>query len=280
MYWSAEIMKYWLFGPVISGKKIMEYNEIWGSHGLRTCGLAQVRFDAGESREEAKPILVCCVFFFFALSSNRLEYFNSKYLQKILLREYDQPKSSIVLLYEKLERKHAIELAEAGQLGHAPSHPSLLWVVPFLSLLPILPLEGTVMESFYKLLCLLCSSLLGNPMRGATELGQMQNKHYLKMRRWVLKMIRWMSNLLALMDSFWCCAWRLISITCRVTQKWCSEEEAPAPFLMPLHYYACWRDPTVRTIIGLREQGQIFASQNGRLISHRQFRSATALLPA
>nr|XP_013815653.1 PREDICTED: sodium/hydrogen exchanger 2-like [Apteryx mantelli mantelli] len=57
---------------------------------------------------------------------DKLEYFNSNYLQKILLREYDQPKSSIVLLYEKLERKHAIELAEAGQLGHAPSHPSLL----------------------------------------------------------------------------------------------------------------------------------------------------------
>ncbi|KAM6124705.1 sodium/hydrogen exchanger 2-like [Phoenicopterus ruber ruber] len=57
---------------------------------------------------------------------DKLEYFNSKYLQKILLREYDQPKSSIVLLYEKLERKHAIELAEAGQLGRAPSHPSLL----------------------------------------------------------------------------------------------------------------------------------------------------------
>ncbi|XP_069723452.1 sodium/hydrogen exchanger 2-like [Phaenicophaeus curvirostris] len=57
---------------------------------------------------------------------DKLEYFNSKYLQKILLREYNQPKSSIVLLYEKLERKHAIELAEAGQLGHAPSHPSVL----------------------------------------------------------------------------------------------------------------------------------------------------------
>ncbi|NWW62734.1 SL9A2 protein, partial [Ifrita kowaldi] len=57
---------------------------------------------------------------------NVLEYFNSKYLQKILLREYDQPKSSIVLLYEKLERKHAIELAQAGQLGHGPAHPSFL----------------------------------------------------------------------------------------------------------------------------------------------------------
>ncbi|XP_009994909.1 PREDICTED: sodium/hydrogen exchanger 2-like [Chaetura pelagica] len=49
---------------------------------------------------------------------DKLEYFNSKYLQKILLRECDQPKSSIVLLYEKLERKHAIQLAEAGQLGN------------------------------------------------------------------------------------------------------------------------------------------------------------------
>ncbi|XP_057237726.1 sodium/hydrogen exchanger 2-like [Malurus melanocephalus] len=57
---------------------------------------------------------------------DKLEYFNSKYLQKILLREYDQPKSSIVLLYEKLERKHAIELAQAGQLGHGPAHPSFL----------------------------------------------------------------------------------------------------------------------------------------------------------
>ncbi|KAG6934331.1 solute carrier family 9 member A2, partial [Chelydra serpentina] len=53
-------------------------------------------------------------------------YFNSKYLQKFLLREYEQPKSSIVLLYEKLERKHAIELVEAGQLIHEPSHTSLL----------------------------------------------------------------------------------------------------------------------------------------------------------
>ncbi|XP_038271048.1 sodium/hydrogen exchanger 2-like [Dermochelys coriacea] len=57
---------------------------------------------------------------------DKLEYFNSKYLQKFLLREYDQPKSSIVLLYEKLERKHAIELVEAGQLIHEPSHTSLL----------------------------------------------------------------------------------------------------------------------------------------------------------
>ncbi|XP_054851788.1 sodium/hydrogen exchanger 2-like [Eublepharis macularius] len=57
---------------------------------------------------------------------DKLEYFNSKYLQKFLLREYMQPKSSIVLLYEKLERKHAIELAEAGQLICGPTHSSLL----------------------------------------------------------------------------------------------------------------------------------------------------------
>nr|XP_005899491.1 PREDICTED: sodium/hydrogen exchanger 2 [Bos mutus] len=57
---------------------------------------------------------------------DKLEYLNSKYLQKILLREYDQARSSIVLLYEKLERKHAIELAEAGQLVHTPSSTSLL----------------------------------------------------------------------------------------------------------------------------------------------------------
>ncbi|XP_062940760.1 sodium/hydrogen exchanger 2-like [Cynocephalus volans] len=57
---------------------------------------------------------------------DKLEYFNSRYLQKVLLREYDHPKSSIVLLYEKLERKHAIELVEAGQLLHTPSSTSLL----------------------------------------------------------------------------------------------------------------------------------------------------------
>ncbi|XP_060105099.1 sodium/hydrogen exchanger 2-like [Heteronotia binoei] len=57
---------------------------------------------------------------------DKLEYLNGKYLQKFLLREYMQPKSSIVLLYEKLERKHAIELAEAGQLICGPTHSSLL----------------------------------------------------------------------------------------------------------------------------------------------------------
>ncbi|XP_058010616.1 sodium/hydrogen exchanger 2-like [Ahaetulla prasina] len=52
---------------------------------------------------------------------DKLEYFNSKHLQKYLVREYKQPKSSIVLLHEKLERKRAIQLAEAGQLSWRPS---------------------------------------------------------------------------------------------------------------------------------------------------------------
>ncbi|KAM4696646.1 sodium/hydrogen exchanger 2-like isoform 2-T2 [Rhinophrynus dorsalis] len=47
---------------------------------------------------------------------DKFEYFNTKYLRKILLRD-NQPKSSIVLLYEKLEKKHAIELAVAGHLS-------------------------------------------------------------------------------------------------------------------------------------------------------------------
>ncbi|KAK9393470.1 sodium/hydrogen exchanger 2-like [Crotalus adamanteus] len=57
---------------------------------------------------------------------DKLEYFNSKHLQKYLVREYMQPKSSIVLLHEKLERKRAIELAEAGQLSWRPSRKVLL----------------------------------------------------------------------------------------------------------------------------------------------------------
>ncbi|XP_063169833.1 sodium/hydrogen exchanger 2-like [Candoia aspera] len=57
---------------------------------------------------------------------DKLEYFNSKYMQKFLLREYVQPKSSIVLLYEKLERKRAVELAEAGQLSWRPPRKALL----------------------------------------------------------------------------------------------------------------------------------------------------------
>ncbi|KAM3910509.1 sodium/hydrogen exchanger 2-like [Leptodactylus fuscus] len=48
---------------------------------------------------------------------DRFERFDSRYLRKILLRDHE-PKSSIVLLYEKLEKKHAIELAETGQLSY------------------------------------------------------------------------------------------------------------------------------------------------------------------
>ncbi|GCB74810.1 hypothetical protein scyTo_0003903 [Scyliorhinus torazame] len=56
---------------------------------------------------------------------DRLENFNSKYLNKIFIREQHLSKSSIVVLYQKLEKKHAIELAEAGQLVGAPSLASL-----------------------------------------------------------------------------------------------------------------------------------------------------------
>ncbi|XP_056394706.1 sodium/hydrogen exchanger 2-like [Hyla sarda] len=48
---------------------------------------------------------------------DKFEYFDSRFLRRILLRDH-QPKSSIVLLYEKLEKKQAIELAETGQLSY------------------------------------------------------------------------------------------------------------------------------------------------------------------
>ncbi|XP_040262376.1 sodium/hydrogen exchanger 2-like [Bufo bufo] len=48
---------------------------------------------------------------------DKFEQFDSLCLRRILLRDH-QPKSSIVLLYEKLEKKHAIELAESGQLSY------------------------------------------------------------------------------------------------------------------------------------------------------------------
>ncbi|XP_075429006.1 sodium/hydrogen exchanger 2-like isoform X2 [Ascaphus truei] len=51
---------------------------------------------------------------------DKFEYFNSKYLRKILLRD-NQLKSSIVLLYEKLEKKNAIELAGTGHLADMPT---------------------------------------------------------------------------------------------------------------------------------------------------------------
>ncbi|XP_053329914.1 sodium/hydrogen exchanger 2-like [Spea bombifrons] len=55
---------------------------------------------------------------------DKFEYFNNKYLNKILLKDH-QPKSSIVLLYEKLEKKHAIELAEAGHLVNVSTTSAL-----------------------------------------------------------------------------------------------------------------------------------------------------------
>ncbi|XP_006027051.1 sodium/hydrogen exchanger 2-like [Alligator sinensis] len=84
---------------------------------------------------------------------DKFEYFNSKYLQKFLLREYSQPKSSIVLLYEKLERKHAIELVEAGQLIHTPSHASLLDSRKSAGMVKIVDgLNSDVLENIQKIL--------------------------------------------------------------------------------------------------------------------------------
>ncbi|XP_073446018.1 sodium/hydrogen exchanger 2-like [Dendrobates tinctorius] len=48
---------------------------------------------------------------------DKFEQFDNRCLRRILLRDH-QPKSSIVLLYEKLEKKHAIELAETGKLSY------------------------------------------------------------------------------------------------------------------------------------------------------------------
>ncbi|XP_069469017.1 sodium/hydrogen exchanger 2-like [Ambystoma mexicanum] len=56
---------------------------------------------------------------------DKFEYFNTKYLQKVLLSDHTQASSSIVLLYQKLEKKHAIELAESGHLSNAASTMSL-----------------------------------------------------------------------------------------------------------------------------------------------------------
>ncbi|XP_047600678.1 sodium/hydrogen exchanger 2 isoform X3 [Lutra lutra] len=50
--------------------------------------------------------------------------FDDKYLRKLLIRE-NQPKSSIVSLYKKLEIKHAIEMAETGMISTVPSFASL-----------------------------------------------------------------------------------------------------------------------------------------------------------
>ncbi|XP_012875194.1 PREDICTED: sodium/hydrogen exchanger 2 [Dipodomys ordii] len=50
--------------------------------------------------------------------------FDDRYLRKLLIRE-NQPKSSIVSLYKKLEIKHAIEMAETGMISTVPSFASL-----------------------------------------------------------------------------------------------------------------------------------------------------------
>ncbi|RMC06637.1 hypothetical protein DUI87_16075 [Hirundo rustica rustica] len=50
--------------------------------------------------------------------------FDNKYLRRLLIRE-NQPKSSIVSLYKKLEIKHAIEMAESGMISKVPSSVSL-----------------------------------------------------------------------------------------------------------------------------------------------------------
>ncbi|KAM4020981.1 sodium/hydrogen exchanger 2-like isoform 2-T2 [Anomaloglossus baeobatrachus] len=47
----------------------------------------------------------------------KFDRFDNRCLRRILLRDH-QPKSSIVLLYEKLEKKHAIELVETGRLSY------------------------------------------------------------------------------------------------------------------------------------------------------------------
>ncbi|XP_026530397.1 sodium/hydrogen exchanger 2-like [Notechis scutatus] len=81
---------------------------------------------------------------------DKLEYFNSKHLQKYLLREYKQPKSSIVLLHEKLERKRAIELAEAGQLSWGPSHKALLDDTESLSQDELNDIQKILEKNLYK----------------------------------------------------------------------------------------------------------------------------------
>ncbi|XP_025788536.1 sodium/hydrogen exchanger 2 [Puma concolor] len=55
---------------------------------------------------------------------DKFKKFDDKYLRKLLIRE-NQPKSSIVSLYKKLEIKHAIEMAETGMISTVPSFASL-----------------------------------------------------------------------------------------------------------------------------------------------------------
>ncbi|KAJ7398441.1 Sodium/hydrogen exchanger 2 [Pitangus sulphuratus] len=55
---------------------------------------------------------------------DKFKKFDNKYLRRLLIRE-NQPKSSIVSLYKKLEIKHAIEMAESGMISKVPSSGSL-----------------------------------------------------------------------------------------------------------------------------------------------------------
>ncbi|MEJ1285287.1 hypothetical protein NN561_016279 [Cricetulus griseus] len=55
---------------------------------------------------------------------DKFKKFDDRYLRKLLIRE-NQPKSSIVSLYKKLEIKHAIEMAETGMISTVPSFASL-----------------------------------------------------------------------------------------------------------------------------------------------------------
>uniref|UniRef100_A0A8C8SEE2 Sodium/hydrogen exchanger n=1 Tax=Pelusios castaneus TaxID=367368 RepID=A0A8C8SEE2_9SAUR len=55
---------------------------------------------------------------------DKFKKFDNKFLRKLLIRE-NQPKSSIVSLYKKLEIKNAIEMAESGMISTAPSSASL-----------------------------------------------------------------------------------------------------------------------------------------------------------
>ncbi|XP_067419628.1 sodium/hydrogen exchanger 4 [Emydura macquarii macquarii] len=55
---------------------------------------------------------------------DKFKKFDNKYLKKILIRE-NQPKSSIVSLYKKMEIKQAIEMAESGMISSAASTASL-----------------------------------------------------------------------------------------------------------------------------------------------------------
>ncbi|XP_058845269.1 sodium/hydrogen exchanger 2-like [Acipenser ruthenus] len=71
---------------------------------------------------------------------DKFQYFNKKYLKTFLIRGDKQPKSSIVLFYQKLEKKHAFEFNESEELIHPP-HPPGDCQKPAPSISPLLPGE-------------------------------------------------------------------------------------------------------------------------------------------